>query len=224
MKKVLIFLILFIALINQVSAIPSCVQETTIPCYVVSPVIECDTYNYSLIDKEGIYYQNGTLELLGDGVYRFIMENVTINNVYTAILCSNQSTQITVIPFEAQDIGKGSIFLGLIISQIAILFVFIYFSYILSEEYTVDQFGNKVEKYVVLRVLLIFISFIWVYKIYNALSVIIQSYIGMPDLILLAGMQPYTWIFVTFASVYLFISLFYILRIIKTNKVNSLAY
>ncbi len=217
------FFLLILLILPIVNAI-TCTQETVVPCTVVTPVLSCPTYNYSVYNNEGGVLQSGLLTHINDSIYAFDLINVTVNSVYTVKLCSNHTTQITSVLYETQDTGKGAILFGLILSQIGIMGFILYFSSILGKETTTDSNGNKIPKFVILRIFLILITFIWVYKIYHLMSALITGYIGLSEMVLILGITPFGWIFYTFLAVYIFINFFMLIDIMKQRKQARLYY
>ena len=214
-----IFLLIFVLVSIPFTYGVLCKSESIVPCTVQTPSINCD--NYTVINKGGTNVQNGTMSLIEGGVYNFTL-NVPIANGYTILLCSNHTTQISIIPLESEDTGKGAIFLGLILTEFFMALMFLYFSYILGGEYDTDQYGSKVEKFVILRIFLVVVSLVWVFKIYSAITVLVEGYIGISQLVTILGITAYGWIFYTFITVYVFIMFFYLMSTIKQRKFNSI--
>jgi len=222
MKKTLLIGLVFLLMIYSVEAI-TCSEETTVPCEVLTPFISCALYNYSVYDNTGSVVQDGIMTAAGGGIYNFTLD-VPIANGYQILLCSGHTALITVIPIEAQDVGKGAILLGLLFSQFLLLLFFLYFNHVLGEETRIDGEGYHVQEHLVLRIFLLFVGFLWTFKIYNVLAVLIEGYLNVSQFITILGIQAYSWIFYVFVSIYLFLNIFYILRMIQTAKVRQLQY
>lgn len=63
-------------------------------CTMLTPVLECDIYNYTIIDEEGSVVEQDNLILLNGSIYYFIFNQNT--GGYIVELCDGSTREITI--------------------------------------------------------------------------------------------------------------------------------
>ena len=91
-------------------------QEIHTNCTMVTPVLNCSTYNYSIINVSmGDILENGTLTLLNNNIYYF---NFTLNEGnYIVQLCDDTTREIKVMTEEKGNLIAILILLPMILGM-----------------------------------------------------------------------------------------------------------
>lgn len=94
-KKLILILILL--MIPLVSALDECqeIETASIGCEIITPVITCSTYDTYNSSRSLITDDGGMTQIGSTGMYNFTFNESTIG-VWTILLCSNHTTQITI--------------------------------------------------------------------------------------------------------------------------------
>ena len=103
MKKVIIVMIGLILMISiafaELGNLCEDTPEITGECTMVTPVITCASYNYTVVNNSGTLVETGSLSNFSTGTYYF---NWTIGKgEYVTILCDGTSREITVLGEES---------------------------------------------------------------------------------------------------------------------------
>jgi hypothetical protein len=142
--KAKIFLIIFLSVFFIPLAFALNVCETPIniqePCSMLTPIISCSDYNYTIFYENKSVYETGNLTLFAENIYYFNLSLPT--GSYIIKLCDGSTKQVF--------IGGKNMSLALIIGIGIISFLFIYVGLTI-----------KNERLNPLRLLLLFSSFVF---------------------------------------------------------------
>lgn len=125
MKKIIIPIIIFLAMISLVQALDICEDSNLINtnCTMVTPSITCATYTYDIINLSGTIVTNGTMIQLESNVYYF---NFTESEGdYIIRLCDDTTREVRVEEEEDKMIIAIIILLPMILAIIFLLGAFV---------------------------------------------------------------------------------------------------
>lgn len=108
-----LFILIFVILSYSVIATDLCDEyvEPNIGCKLVTPVLNCSSYNYSIYNKDNYLLENGNLSQYSENIYYInFFENT---GEYIIKLCDNSTVQINVKGSEVEMIGFIILWLGL---------------------------------------------------------------------------------------------------------------
>lgn len=119
-KIILLSFTILILLVSSVSAMRTCqeIQEKNIACEVITPVIDCATYDlYN--STFSLKINDGTMTQLGStGMYNFTF-NQSDTGTHTILLCDNSTTVIEVADYSSKGIFDKTITVSVNTSAIA---------------------------------------------------------------------------------------------------------
>lgn len=115
---ILVFLLLFIPAVN---AGDMCGDEITSSCTMLTPVLSCSEYNYSIYNITGSKIEENALIPLDDGVYQFTF-NQSVGD-YIVKLCDDTTREITVGGVESMGAWGLALIFGFV--SVAIFFLYL---------------------------------------------------------------------------------------------------
>lgn len=205
------FLIMLVLVFPIVEGLEFCKDTPQIntDCIMLTPVISCDVYNYSIFNTSEGLVENGDLYSFADGVYYF---NFTLGSGEYAIrLCDGGLREVEVI--------EGSGGMGLIAAIVLLPLFFGIFALVGAVTLNGEDHGA-------LKVFLYLISFItvWVSFHFGLLTVI--KYYDFPELQNLMGSTTYWMAIIFFAIVVYFLIYVFIkgVHVAAQNKKERLQY
>lgn len=122
-------IIALLLMISTANALDIC-EDTTTPnqeCRMVTPVLNCTEYTYSILNLTGSTVTNGTLNALNDSVYYFNFNQSTGD--YVVKLCDDTTREIYV------NGGGNNMYLAIMIAVLSMAFLFYKFSSELNTEH-----------------------------------------------------------------------------------------
>jgi len=100
MNKKLVWIIVLALLVIPMVSAATCTDEVaydTLPCDVITPVINCTEYNATVMNIDNASFNYSTAMLpVGDGTYTFEFNYTEIGG-YSIVICDNSSSTINIV-------------------------------------------------------------------------------------------------------------------------------
>lgn len=129
--KPLLIAIVFVLMIGVVYALPICEESIQINtnCTMITPPLNCSSYNYDILDNNGTIIRSGNLSgFNGNNYYLNFTEG---QGQYVVKACDESTRYVEVGPQE----DNNMIFFAIIILPMVLAFAFLYWSTQISEEH-----------------------------------------------------------------------------------------